>query len=221
MKRRLISLVLTALVIMTMAVVCFADLGDMTWTHLRTFSTTDGGFDIPVAHDTEVKLIYAYLEGQFQYVSSDYPLNVIFIITRDGEENYIQYQYRIYEQTVQSVDRYTIPLPAFEVSPGDTWNITYTMIGGYEGFGEISFYSSIVDVSETSEAYQNGYNAGIIKGQEDADIASGLLGGFFDGLSGFVSSFTSIGVGNLTIGSMLGIMVITLIVVIIVKVVRG
>ena len=69
--------------------------------------------------------------------------------------------------------------------------------------------------------FQAGYNAGKIDGQDFNDAFNTFFYSFFDGLSGFFSPLLSLGVGNLTIGSIVGLIGVVILVVFMIKLVKG
>lgn len=72
-----------------------------------------------------------------------------------------------------------------------------------------------------SEGQRNGYNSGFSEGQNLGEALGEGMEGFMNGLADFVSVFLTLGVGSLTLGSMLGIVLIAFSVMLIVKIIRG
>lgn len=76
-------------------------------------------------------------------------------------------------------------------------------------------------ITDSSGDYINGFNAGVIKGQNDAKIPVVVIEGFWSSIRDFFSSFLSIGIGNLTLYSLLGVVVVVSLAILLVKLIRG
>lgn len=86
-----------------------------------------------------------------------------------------------------------------------------------------------------NEAYEAGYNYGLevqfadtdlyalgfAKGQEVNTYVPNAIKGFFEGMQGFFAPFLSIGIGNLTLYTLLGFMLFGFVLMAIVKIIRG
>lgn len=101
---------------------------------------------------------------------------------------------------------------------------------GYEA-GETAGYESGYDegyqagleqgTGSYNEGYQAGFADGTINGQDFNDAFNTFFYSFFDGLSGFFAPILSLGVGNLTIGSIVGVIGFVVILVLIIRIIRG
>ena len=65
------------------------------------------------------------------------------------------------------------------------------------------------------------YNVGYLAGQQTNDIVENGIGGFWDAMQGFISPFLSIGVGSLTVGTVLAIVLICGLAFVIIRMTRG
>lgn len=94
---------------------------------------------------------------------------------------------------------------------------------------KITLYAMVFDVEAEvpdageiyNEGYNNGYSKGLAEGQEVSEALKDAPTNFFQGIVEFLDSFMEIGVGVLTIRSLLGLLFVSLLVVSILKVVRG
>ncbi len=104
---------------------------------------------------------------------------------------------------------------------------------GYIAGHEIGHTEGIFEGVEKgkTEGYENGYNEGYrngfcngeIKGQE-ADVSEVLpkaFDGLFESANDFFSTFLSLGIGSVTIGSLLSVALVVCLVVLIIKIIRG
>lgn len=85
---------------------------------------------------------------------------------------------------------------------------------GYEKGVDDGF---IIAISSDGKAI---YDKGVSDGQEQAQIIPKAIDGFFESMLKFFTPFLSIGVGNLTLYSMLGVLLVVGIVVVIIKITR-
>lgn len=112
----------------------------------------------------------------------------------------------------------------YEQGRDDGYSIGYR--DGYESVNPDTLYN---------EAYEAGYNAGLevqysdtdlyalgfAKGQEVNTYVPNAIKGFFEGMQGFFAPFLSIGIGNLTLYTLLGFMLFGFVLMAIVKIIRG
>ncbi len=93
---------------------------------------------------------------------------------------------------------------------------------GYE-IGYDEGYQAGLDQGTGSynEGYQAGYADGTINGQNVDEIVNNGISGFFEGLSTFFSPFFSIGIGNLTVSTVLEVVIFAFFILLIVKIIRG
>lgn len=76
-------------------------------------------------------------------------------------------------------------------------------------------------IDSYNEGFQNGYKEGEIEGQETNEALDVVFDGIFRGISGFFAPFLSLGIGNLTVGSLLGLWLTVIVIMLILKIVRG
>lgn len=76
-------------------------------------------------------------------------------------------------------------------------------------------------ISDSQEGQENAYNMGYLAGQDSNRIVEQSINGFFDGVTNFFYPFFSMGVGGLTIFSILGLALTAAVVMIVIKIVRG
>lgn len=113
---------------------------------------------------------------------------------------------------------------AEEGGNGDLYNNAYDkgyedgVLMGVEAGKELcrSDHPNLVD----SEQLKNYYNIGYLAGQDTNGIVNNGISGFFSGVTSFFEPFMTIGIGNLTVYSMIALAVIVALVVIIIKVVN-
>lgn len=94
---------------------------------------------------------------------------------------------------------------------------------GYENGYSFGYQNGLDEDSENAygEGYNVGYNQGFSEGQNVDMVAFNAISGFFEGLKNFFSPFFSIGIGSLTISTMLGLVVFVFIGAIVIKILRG
>lgn len=103
------------------------------------------------------------------------------------------------------------------VLPNDQLQNAYDQ-GKGDGYQEGYNYGLDVGAKLDNEAV---YQAGINKGQEQAQLVPNAINGFFDAILGFFQPFLSIGIGSLTLYSLLGVLVIVVVCILIIKITRG
>ena len=77
------------------------------------------------------------------------------------------------------------------------------------------------DYKYTEEDLKRYYDIGYLAGQDTNGIVNDGISGFFSALGGFFEPFMTIGIGNLTVYSLLGLMIIACVVVVIIKIAKG
>ena len=82
-------------------------------------------------------------------------------------------------------------------------------------------YDEGFEAGKNSVDAQSIYNRGYADGQNVSQIVTGGINGFLTGFSGFIDPFLSLGFGNFTVRSVLGILLTFSLVMFIVKIVRG
>ena len=93
---------------------------------------------------------------------------------------------------------------------------------GYESGYDEGYQAGIEQgTGSYNEGYQAGFADGTINGQDFNDAFNTFFYSFFDGLSGFFAPILSLGVGNLTIGSIVGVIGFVVILVLIIRLIRG
>lgn len=172
--------------------------------------------------------------------------DIIIYMGSDGTLNYY-----IYNVQTGHIDSYgSINNVAFygclfynDAIPGDSESAYEE--GYFEGYDQgrddgysIGFrdgYESINPSIIYDEAYEAGYNYGLevkyadtdlyalgfAKGQEVNSYVPNAIRGFFEGMQGFFAPFLSIGIGNLTLYTLLGFMLFGFVLMAIVKIIRG
>ena len=211
MKKRLVIVLLTALLLMSLAVSVSAEYFYPEFQPYRRFTTNDGGFSIiPIENNTSV--IKVVIEGEFESLSESYPLQFSLITSVNGVNE--QINYRFYEPTTQ-LTCYIYGNYSAQVE----YDFTYVLLGGdVEYLSSVNFYIATLD---SSFGYDSGYEDGYNDGMDTSEALGGAFEGFFNGMANFMDTFMDVGIGALTIRNMVGLCVIAVLVMVVIKVVRG
>ena len=126
----------------------------------------------------------------------------------------------LYVGTFYSSTRFTSVTPLTADLYGNivipsTYNATDQYENGYNAGYDVGYKEA------ASANTEQAYNKGFIAGQDTDSIVGNTINGFFDGLTNFFVPFLSMGIGSLTLYTLLGLMIVAAVVCIIIKIVRG
>ena len=210
MKKRLLLLAVAVILLCGMAVASYASYITPEFHPYRTFNGASGAFSISPTQ-TNSSVIKVVLEGDFEALNSDNPYMIAFNCSIDGVTLY-NIQTRFTEAGTQLIAYYY-----YDYHVGNVYDFVFNSIGG----GTVDSTKIYIYTLQTDGNYQDGYNDGLEDGTNNNELVGNAIEGFFDGLVAFMTLILDIGIGVLTIRNLVGVCVITLLIVTIIKIIRG
>lgn len=193
-------------------------------------------YEIPLFNDTYflIRIIdskWSLYYGFADFYDSTFPDNylicgpydfyhdVLFYINYVGQLKYCIFENGPNAVTYDSFFDEDINFYGFMFPYGQVPNDEQAYQNGYNTGYNDGFYEGYQDgISDTVE---DAYNKGFTDGQDSTNIPSLALTGFFTGLTNFFAPFFSIGIGSLTIGNMLFLLIATFIAIMIARIIWG
>lgn len=219
MKKRLVIIMLTALLLVSLAVSSYAEFFEPEFVLVNTFNTNQGSF-VTIPEENNTALLKIVVDGNFESLNEVDTIRLVLNTSVNGSIE--QKSATFYEPTTQLV--YYV---YGDYSAQTVYQFDYLIIGtNAETITNVNIYAAPITNDGTyDEGYDNGYNDGYDNGYDEAmntaDALGGAFEGFFNGMANFMDIFMDVGIGALTIRNMVGLCVIAVLVMVVIKVVRG
>lgn len=235
MKKRLVLIMLTALLLLSLAVNVSA-VSDTYYPYEFTeiqieqdASSSMGVFSIFLEQD---KAYIFKILGQATQASGK--LNAVFSLSI----NLGGASYGVSDVSYLIGNNNPIHYCTIKTQASGTYSGTVNMSGNYQSVTWRVYYAEVAEDTEAIdnayseglqtglsqgriEGYEDGYEQGLADGSESENVLKNGFEGFFNGMANFMNVFMDVGIGELTIRNMVGLCVIAVLVIAVIKVVRG